>query len=84
MFDDPQLRSRPFFRKQRIENGETYEFVGPLWNMEGTPVEFSQPPVGFGEHNDYVYRDVLKVSDAEYEHFKELGWITMDYDKSVP
>lgn len=84
MFDDPQLRSRGFFKKQRIENGETYEFVGPLWQFEKTPVEFYQPPVAMGEHNEYVYRQVLKCTDAEWEHYKDLGWISMDYDPSIP
>ena len=84
MYDDPQLRSRDFFRAQRIENGETYEFVGPVWRFEETPVEFSQPPVAFGEHNDYIYRDVLGVSEAEYDALKAAGHVSMDYDASVP
>ena len=84
MFDDPHLRAREFFRTQRIENGKEYEFVGPIWRFEDDPIEFRQPPIGLGEHNEYVYRDLLGVSDDEYEHFRELGWITMDYDSSVP
>jgi crotonobetainyl-CoA:carnitine CoA-transferase CaiB-like acyl-CoA transferase len=84
MFDDPHLRERGFFRQQTIENGKSYEFVGPVWNFEGTPVEFRQPPVALGEHNDYVYRDVLGMSEAELEKYRALGWFTMDYDPSVP
>jgi crotonobetainyl-CoA:carnitine CoA-transferase CaiB-like acyl-CoA transferase len=83
-FDDPQLRSRGFFRRQRIENGKEYEFVGPLWNFTGTPVEFRQPPVAMGEHNDYVYREVLAMSDEEIAKYRDLGWLSMDYDPSVP
>jgi crotonobetainyl-CoA:carnitine CoA-transferase CaiB-like acyl-CoA transferase len=84
MFDDPQLRDRGFFRRQRIEKGKEYEFVGPLWNFESTPVAFRQPPVGLGEHNEYVYREVLKFSDAEYEEVRQRGWLTMDYAPNVP
>lgn len=84
MFDDPHLRARDFFRTQRIENGREYEFVGPIWQFEQTPVEFLQPPIALGEHNEYVYRQVLGVTGAEYERFRELGWITMDYDPSIP
>jgi len=40
--------------------------------------------VTFGEHNDYVYRDVLKVSDAEYAALKAAGHIATQYDPSVP
>lgn len=84
MFDDPHLQARSFFRRQRIENGDEYEFVGPLWNFQGTPVEFAQPPVGLGEHNEYVYREVLGMSDDEMQRYRHLGWFTMDYDASVP
>jgi crotonobetainyl-CoA:carnitine CoA-transferase CaiB-like acyl-CoA transferase len=83
-FDDPQLRARSFFRPQRIENGKEYEFVGPLWNFKGTPVEFRQPPVAMGEHNDYVYRQVLQMPDDEIARYRDLGWFAMDYDPSLP
>ena len=84
MFDDPQLRSRDFFKKQTIENGETYEFVGPVWQFRGTPVEFAQPPVGLGEHNEYVYKTLLGVSDAEYDRLVSDGIVGMDFDPSLP
>jgi crotonobetainyl-CoA:carnitine CoA-transferase CaiB-like acyl-CoA transferase len=84
MFDDPHLRARGFFRKQTQKASGTYEYVGPLWNLPETPVEFLQPPVMFGEHNDYVYREVLKVSDEEFESLSAGGHIATEYDKSVP
>jgi crotonobetainyl-CoA:carnitine CoA-transferase CaiB-like acyl-CoA transferase len=84
MFTDPHLRSRNFFKKQTQPSSGTYEYVGPLWNMPGTPVEFRQPPVMFGEHNDYVYREILKVSDHEFEALKAAGHIATEYDASVP
>jgi crotonobetainyl-CoA:carnitine CoA-transferase CaiB-like acyl-CoA transferase len=85
MFSDPQLRSRDFFRSQSFEGAEgPYEYVGPVWKFSDTPVEFSQPPVTFGEHNDYVYRDVLKFSEAEYAAMKAGGHVETGYDPSVP
>lgn len=83
MFDDPHLRSRGFFRKQTQAAAGTHEYVGPLWGMPETPVEFLQPPVMFGEHNDYVYREVLKVSDEEYAALMAGGHIAAEYDASV-
>jgi crotonobetainyl-CoA:carnitine CoA-transferase CaiB-like acyl-CoA transferase len=82
-FDDPHLRSRGFFRSQRVENGNTYEFVGPLWKFPDTPVEFYQGPVAFGEHNDYVYREVLKVGDDELAALRAGGHIATEFDGSV-
>lgn len=84
MFDDPHLREREFFRTQTVEGAGTHEYVGPMWNMPGTPVEYYQTPVLFGEHNDYVYREVLKKSDEEIEALRAAGHISMDFDPSVP
>lgn len=84
MFDDPHLRSRNFFRAQTQRSSGTYEYVGPLWQMPGTPVEFYQPPIMFGEHNEYVYREVLKVSEEEYQALLAGGHIADAYDPSVP
>jgi crotonobetainyl-CoA:carnitine CoA-transferase CaiB-like acyl-CoA transferase len=84
MFDDPHLRSRNFFRKQRQESSGEYEYVGPIWQFPETPVEFFQPPVMFGEHNDYVYRQLLGYNDAEIEQLRAAGHITTEYAPGVP
>ncbi|MGE0598499.1 MAG: CaiB/BaiF CoA transferase family protein [Dehalococcoidia bacterium] len=84
MFDDPHLRAREFFKTQTQKSSGTYEYVGPMWKLPETPVEFLQPPVMFGEHNEYVYREVLKVSDEEYQALKAAGHIADEYDASVP
>jgi len=83
MFDDPHLRERNFFRRQRQADAGEHEYVGPLWQFPETPVEFYQPPVMFGEHNDYVYRDVLGYSDGEIAAFAAAGHIATEYDPSV-
>jgi crotonobetainyl-CoA:carnitine CoA-transferase CaiB-like acyl-CoA transferase len=84
MFTDPHLRARDFFRSQTVEGAGTHEYVGPMWKFGETPVEFLQPPVTFGEHNDYVYREVLGLHDDEYQRFKDGGHIAVEYDPSVP
>jgi crotonobetainyl-CoA:carnitine CoA-transferase CaiB-like acyl-CoA transferase len=84
LFDDPHLRARQWFRTQTQEGSGTHEYVGPIWNFPVTPVEFYQPPVCFGEHNDYVYREVLKITEAEYDALKAGGHIATEYDPSVP
>jgi benzylsuccinate CoA-transferase BbsF subunit len=61
----------------------TFEYPGPLWQFSETPVEFYQPPVMLGEHNDYVYRKLLGYSDEEIEALRAAGHITMDYAPNV-
>ena len=47
-------------------------------------MEFTQPPVGLGEHNEYVYKELLGFSDAEYDAAVAAGDIGMDFDASIP
>jgi crotonobetainyl-CoA:carnitine CoA-transferase CaiB-like acyl-CoA transferase len=82
-FSDPHLRARDFFRTQSVEDAGTYEWMGPMWKFRETPVEFRQPPVTFGEHNDYVYRDLLKLPEGEIEVLRAQGHIATEYDASV-
>ena len=84
MFDDPHLRARGFFRTQTVEGAGTHEYVGPIWRFPDTPVEFAQPPVTFGEHNDYVYRDVLGVDDQEFAALEAGGHIATEFDSTIP
>jgi crotonobetainyl-CoA:carnitine CoA-transferase CaiB-like acyl-CoA transferase len=84
VFDDPQLRDRDFFRRMAFEGAEDgYEFMGPMWQFSGTPIEFT-PPVTFGRDTEYVYKQVLGVSDDDYARYEEMGFIATEYDPSVP
>jgi crotonobetainyl-CoA:carnitine CoA-transferase CaiB-like acyl-CoA transferase len=84
MFDDPQLLARDFFKTQTVEGAGTHQYVGPLWKFSETPVEFYQSPVTFGEHNDYVYREVLGLDAEEIEALRAAGHIATEYDGSIP
>ncbi|MGD9893974.1 MAG: CaiB/BaiF CoA transferase family protein, partial [Dehalococcoidia bacterium] len=83
IFDDPHLRARGFMRRMRQADAGEYEYMGPLWRFPETPIEFYQPPVMFGEHNDYVYRDLLGMSEEEIARLAAGGHIAMEYDASV-
>lgn len=83
LYDDPHMRARGFFRKQHQKSSGEYEYMGPMWQFPETPVEFYQPPVMFGEHNDYVYRQLLGYSEAELEQLRAAGHITTEYAPHV-
>ena len=51
--------------------------------MSETPFEVRKPPVRLGEDNDYVFRDVLGLSEEEYDQLKAAGQIGMDYAPHV-
>ncbi len=84
LYEDPHMRARGFFRKQHQKSSGEYEYMGPMWQFPETPVEFYQPPIMLGEHNGYVYRELLGYSDAEIEQLKAAGQITTEYAPHVP
>ena len=43
-----------------------------------------QPPVALGEHNEYVYREVMGASAEEYERHRERGHVATDFDLGGP
>jgi crotonobetainyl-CoA:carnitine CoA-transferase CaiB-like acyl-CoA transferase len=50
-----------------------------MWKMSRTPGTIRRPAVRLGEHNDYVYRELLKLSAAEIESLRDEGFIGMDF-----
>jgi crotonobetainyl-CoA:carnitine CoA-transferase CaiB-like acyl-CoA transferase len=79
LFTDPHLHARGFFQVVTQAEAGTYPYPGVMWRMSKTPTAFRRPPVRMGEHNDYVYRDLLKLSDEEIEALRAEGHIGMDF-----
>jgi crotonobetainyl-CoA:carnitine CoA-transferase CaiB-like acyl-CoA transferase len=50
-----------------------------MWKMSNTTTPITRPPVRLGEHNDYVYRQLLELSDAEIDALRAAGHIGMDF-----
>lgn len=75
---DPHLRARGFFRRNgSVDLGE-WEFPNHLWRWNGPPLQWG-PLCRLGADNDYVYRTVMGLSDAEYQALDEAGHLSMDY-----
>jgi crotonobetainyl-CoA:carnitine CoA-transferase CaiB-like acyl-CoA transferase len=84
MFSDPHFRQRNLFHPLQIAGTDRpYEYVASLWQLPATPADPYRAPVTFGEDNEYVYREVLKVSDEEYARYEALGFIATRYDQSI-
>jgi crotonobetainyl-CoA:carnitine CoA-transferase CaiB-like acyl-CoA transferase len=79
LFSDAHLHARGFFRVVTQAEAGTYPYPGGMWTMSKTPTTFRHPPVRMGEHNDYVYRQLLKLSDEEIETLTAEGHIGMDF-----
>jgi crotonobetainyl-CoA:carnitine CoA-transferase CaiB-like acyl-CoA transferase len=78
-YADPQLKERDFFVPITHPEIGTHLYPSTTYKMSQTPFQVRKPPVRLGEDNDYIYREVLKLSEEEYDHLKALGQIGMDY-----
>ena len=62
---DPQLNSRGFFQNITATDIGTYMYPGFPWIFSETPLRVKNPHAMVGEHNDYVYKQIIGLSDAE-------------------
>ena len=65
MFEDPQLEHRGYF--QRVEHpeiGQCYQQAWPI-RLSISPLKIRPAPC-LGEHNEYVYTQILGLSDQEF------------------
>jgi crotonobetainyl-CoA:carnitine CoA-transferase CaiB-like acyl-CoA transferase len=60
---DPQLRSRGEWLEQTHPDAGTWEMEAPPWRLPRTPGDARLPSPGFGDHNGYVFRDLLGLDE---------------------
>ncbi len=83
--DDPQVQARDLYQPRRIyDDVGIYKYMRPFYRFSETPTGIHKSPVAFGEDNEYVYKEVIGVSDEEYVRLRAAGHIRMDFDESVP
>ena len=65
VFTNPQLREGGFFSTHTASDGEPHDLPALGWHFDGGPEpRITAAPV-LGQHNDYVYAELLGLSDAE-------------------
>ena len=77
-YNDPQMKARGFFETVTQAECGTHRYPGLAFRMSNAPNHFRLPPVRLGEHNEYVYKEILGVSDEEYARLIKEGHIGMD------
>ena len=61
----------------------THRYYGFPWRYSRTPQEAKLPPAGLGEHNEFVYKKLLKMSDAEYAELEKEEYIGDVYGPNI-
>jgi crotonobetainyl-CoA:carnitine CoA-transferase CaiB-like acyl-CoA transferase len=75
---DEHLRARGFFRRNGSEDLGEHEYPGHLWHWDGPPLRWG-PISRLGVDNEYVYRKVLGLDDAEWQALADEGHLSLDF-----
>ena len=82
--EDRHLALTDFWQQIVHPEAGPHRHVGPLWRAGATPYPPGRPAPALGEHNEYVYRELLGFSEREYRRFEDSGHIGTEYDAAIP
>ena len=77
--EDPQLDALDFFQEVTHPEAGTHRYPGIMGQVSGFPNRIRRPAPCLGEHNEYVYRELVGMSAERYRQLEELGQIGDEY-----
>jgi benzylsuccinate CoA-transferase BbsF subunit len=70
------MQSRGLFREVATGGAKAQLTTGLPWREEGAEWKGTLSPApALGQHNDYVFRDLLGLSEQDYESYRRAGVI---------
>jgi len=74
---DPQVVARGFYERAdgTKYNCDVHMFPGVMWKYSKTPMSVRLPPCMLGEHNDYVFKEVIGMTDEEIKRLEAQDYI---------
>ena len=79
LYRDPHLAVRGFFQEMEHSVAGVHLYPGFLWDLTAVKQRPPRPPNGLGEHNDWVYGEVLGLSVGEIDALRAAGVIGEEY-----
>ena len=73
LYWDPHLRERDYIDTLDHPDWGVLEQPGVTVRLSETPGGSRMPSAALGEHNDYVLRDILGLSEAEVKQLESIG-----------
>jgi crotonobetainyl-CoA:carnitine CoA-transferase CaiB-like acyl-CoA transferase len=70
---DQHLEARGFFARLNHPETGVYTHAGTPWHFSATPVSVRRPAPQLGEATEYVMKELLGYSDAEYQKLSAEG-----------
>ena len=84
VLDDPHVQARQLYLPRELQDPiGTHCYPRPIYDFPESPGGIRRPPVAFGQDNEYVYRDLLGVSDEEFERLEAAGHIATTFSETV-
>ena len=71
VFSDPQLREGGFFTTHTASDGKPHDLPALGWRFKDGPDPYITAAPVLGQHNDYVYGELLGLSDEEVAQLVE-------------
>jgi crotonobetainyl-CoA:carnitine CoA-transferase CaiB-like acyl-CoA transferase len=75
LYADPHLEARGFFKTVAHRATGTHRYPGMCFRFSKTPAEIRIPANCLGEHNDFIYGELLGMSKEEIDQLKEEKYI---------
>lgn len=80
LFEDPQLKHRKHFVRLNHREIGPMAYRAPAYKLSKSPSQLVRPGPCLGEHNEFVYKEILGYSDEEMADMLVEGVITTEYD----
>ena len=72
VYGNPHFKERGFFQKVTHPEAGTHLYPSIPAVLSKTPNAIRRPPVLLGEHNEYIYKELLGVTETEYQRLRRL------------
>lgn len=83
LMQDENLRARGFWEEHAHADAGTWDMEGPVWRMSDTPAHIRLPAPMLGEHNAWVFRDLLGLGDDEIAELAAAGVISTEINAAL-
>jgi crotonobetainyl-CoA:carnitine CoA-transferase CaiB-like acyl-CoA transferase len=67
LYSDPHYDARGFFEEVTHPETGTHRYPGLPWKLSKTPGRIRMPAPYFGQHNEYIFRELLGLPEDELE-----------------
>ena len=79
LYENPQMVARGYFEQLEQPSTGKHPYTGMMWKMADTPNGIRRPAPMLGEHNKYVFKELLGLPETEYVSLKQKGHVGTEY-----